>query len=25
MPKRWPWAERFDSSLANLRAVVLVT
>ena len=25
MPQRWPWAERFDSSLANLRAVVLVT
>ncbi|MDQ6728062.1 MAG: IS1380 family transposase [Actinomycetota bacterium] len=25
MPKRWPWAERFDSSLANLRAVVVVT
>jgi len=25
MPQRWPWAERFDSSLANLRAVVMVT
>ncbi len=25
MPQRWPWAERFDSSLANLRAVVVVT
>jgi len=25
MPLRWPWAERFDSALANLRAVVLVT
>ena len=25
LPQRWPWAERFDSSLANLRAVVLVT
>ena len=25
MPKRWPWAERFDSALANLRAIVLVT
>lgn len=25
LPKHWPWATRFDSSLANLRAVVLVT
>ena len=25
MPQRWPWAERFASSLANLRAVVMVT
>lgn len=25
LPTRWPWAERFDSSLAKLRAVVLVT
>ncbi len=25
MPQGWPWAERFDSSLANLRAVVMVT
>jgi len=25
MPLRWPWAERFDACLANLRAVVLVT
>jgi len=25
MPQRWPWAERFQASLANLRAVVLVT
>jgi len=25
MPLRWPWAERFDRCLANLRAVVLVT
>ena len=25
LPQRWPWAERFDSSLANLRAVLVVT
>lgn len=25
LPRRWPWAERFSNSLANLRAVVLVT
>ena len=25
LPQRWPWAERFDRALANLRAVVLVT
>jgi hypothetical protein len=25
LPQRWPWAERFVTSLANLRAVVLVT
>lgn len=25
MPLRWPWAERFDSSLVDLRAVVMVT
>jgi len=25
LPRRWPWAERFESSLANLRSVVLVT
>jgi len=25
LPHRWPWAERFGNSLANLRAVVLVT
>jgi len=25
MPQRWPWAKRFSDSLANLRAVVLVT
>lgn len=23
LPARWPWAKRFDSALANLRAVVL--
>lgn len=25
LPARWPWAERFTTGLANLRAVVLVT
>ena len=25
LPQRWPWAEAFDTALANLRAVVLVT
>jgi len=25
LPQHWPWAERFIDSLANLRAVVLVT
>jgi hypothetical protein len=25
LPQRWPWAERLSDSLANLRAVVLVT
>jgi hypothetical protein len=25
LPQRWPWAEAFHASLANLRAVVLVT
>ncbi len=25
LPSRWPWAERFNASLANLRAVILVT
>ncbi|MGH9277555.1 MAG: transposase [Acidimicrobiales bacterium] len=25
LPQRWPWAERFGTSLANLRAVVLIT
>ncbi|MDP9442780.1 MAG: transposase [Actinomycetota bacterium] len=25
LTRRWPWAERFDYSLAKLRAVVLVT
>ena len=25
LPKRWPWAKAFDASLANLRAVTLVT
>ncbi|MBA2535216.1 MAG: IS1380 family transposase [Rubrobacter sp.] len=25
LPEGWPWAERFDTSLAKLRAVVLVT
>ena len=25
LPQRWPWAETFESSLVNLRAVVLVT
>ncbi|MGH3906064.1 MAG: IS1380 family transposase [Pseudonocardiaceae bacterium] len=25
LPLRWPWAERFMDSLANLRSVVLVT
>lgn len=25
LPQRWPWATRFEQSLANLRAVVLVT
>ena len=25
LPQRWPWAERFNDSLANLCAVVLVT
>ncbi|MGH9278883.1 MAG: IS1380 family transposase [Acidimicrobiales bacterium] len=25
LPERWPWAERFDEALANLRAVTLVT
>jgi len=25
LPQRWPWADAFDTCLANLRAVVLVT
>ena len=25
LPARWPWREQFDTMLANLRAVVLVT
>ncbi len=25
LPRHWPWAKRFETSLANLRAVVLVT
>ncbi len=25
LPKRWPWAEQFNNSLAQLRTVVLVT
>jgi len=25
LPQRWPWAESFSNSLANLRALVLVT
>lgn len=25
LPRNWPWAERFERSLAKLRAVVLVT
>ena len=25
LPERWPWAKRFEDSLAKLRAVVLVT
>lgn len=25
LPTRWPWAERFTTGLANLRAIVLVT
>ena len=25
LPARWPWAERFNTALANLRAIVLVT
>ncbi len=25
LPQRWPWASRFEQSLANLRAVVVVT
>jgi hypothetical protein len=25
LPQRWPWAQAFDASLANLRAVTLVT
>ncbi|HET7486333.1 MAG TPA: IS1380 family transposase [Acidimicrobiales bacterium] len=25
LPSRWPWGERFDAALANLRAVTLVT
>jgi Transposase DDE domain group 1 len=25
LPKRWPWAEQFNNSLARLRSVVLVT
>ena len=25
LPQRWPWAQAFDQSLINLRAVVLVT
>jgi hypothetical protein len=24
LPQRWPWAERFNTSLANLRSVVLI-
>jgi hypothetical protein len=23
LPEHWPWAERFNQSLANLRAIVL--
>ncbi len=25
LPEHWPWAERFNATLANLRAVALVT
>ena len=25
LPQRWPWAQQFNTALANLRAVVLVT
>ena len=25
LPKRWPWADQFNDSLARLRAVVLIT
>ena len=25
LPQRWPWAARFETALANLRSVVLVT
>jgi hypothetical protein len=25
LPKRWPWAEQFNNSLARLRSIVLVT
>ena len=25
LPARWPWAERFNTALTNLRAIVLVT
>lgn len=25
LPTRWPWADRFNTSLANLRAVVITT
>lgn len=25
LPARWPWADKFDVSLANLRAVILIT
>ena len=25
LPQHWPWAERFNNSLANLRSVVVVT
>ena len=24
LPQRWPWAQAFDDSLVNLRAVMMV-